>query len=141
MVAIVGMMGNLAAILILLRPEMKSTFHHSLITLAVVDILFVITLLIDIQRFDLNIENQMFILFFPYAWNPFKNILMTFETFLMVSITTERYLAIRFLFNLTATKSTIISQLITICTANMLWDFLLSLVVSHLCSLTKRQNA
>ena len=117
MVAIVGMMGNLAAILILLRPEMKSTFHHSLITLAAVDILFVITLLIEIQRFDLNIENQMFILFFPYAWNPFKNILMTFETFLMVSITTERYLAIRFLFNLTATKSTIISQLITICKA------------------------
>ena len=95
MVAIVGMMGNLAAILILLRPEMKSTFHHSLITLAVVDILFVITLLIDIQRFDLDIENQIFILFFPYAWNPFKNILMTFETFLMVSISTERYLAIR----------------------------------------------
>ena len=94
-VAIVGMIGNLAAILILLRPEMKSTFHHSLITLAVVDILFVVTLLVDIQRFDLNIENQTFILFVPYFWNPFKNILMTFETFLMVSITTERYLAIR----------------------------------------------
>ena len=94
-VAIIGMIGNLAAILILLRPEMKSTFHHSLITLAVVDILFVATLLVDIQRFDLNIENQTFILFVPYFWNPFKNILMTFETFLMVSITTERYLAIR----------------------------------------------
>ena len=141
-----GMMGNLAAILILLRPEMKSTFHHSLITLAVVDILFVITLLIDIQRFDLNIENQMFILFFPYAWNPFKNILMTFETFLMVSITTERYLAIRFLFNLTETKKNTISthhHLYSIFRSlkNMLLDFLLSLVVSHLCSLTKRQNA
>ena len=33
----------------LLRPEMKSTFHHTLITLAVVDILFVITLMIDTQ--------------------------------------------------------------------------------------------
>ena len=32
---------------------------------------------------------------FPYVWNPFKNILMTFETFLMMSITTERYLAIK----------------------------------------------
>ena len=28
---------------------MKSTFHHTLITLAVVDILFVITLMIDTQ--------------------------------------------------------------------------------------------
>ena len=37
----------------------------------------------------------MFIMLFPYMWNPFKNILMTFETFLMMSITTERYLAIK----------------------------------------------
>ena len=97
----------------LLRPEMKSTFHHTLITLAVVDILFVITLMIDtqviitliidhenyhksiLQRFDLNLNNQVFIMLFPYLWNPFKNILMTFETFLMMSITTERYLAIK----------------------------------------------
>ena len=94
-VGCVGVLGNLGAILILLRPEMKSTFHHTLITLAVVDILFVITLIIDLQRFDLDLSNQVFILFFPYFWNPLKNILMTFETFLMMSITTERYLAVR----------------------------------------------
>jgi hypothetical protein len=77
-----------------MRPEMKSTFHQTLITLAVVDILFVFTLIIDIQNFQENIYNQIFIMLFPYMWNPFKNILMTFETFLMVSITTERHLAI-----------------------------------------------
>ena len=81
--------------MIILRPEMKSTFHHSLITLACVDILFVITLVIDSQKLDLDLNNQMFILLFPYVWNPFKNILMTFETFLMMSISTERYMAIR----------------------------------------------
>ena len=37
------------AILILLRPEMKSTFHHTLIALAIVDILFLLTLIIDSQ--------------------------------------------------------------------------------------------
>ena len=47
------------------------------------------------QRFDLDLNNQLFIILFPYVWNPFKNILMTFETFLMMSITTERYLAIK----------------------------------------------
>ena len=76
------------------RPEMKSTFHHTLISLAVVDNLFILTIIIDIQRFDLNLDNQLFILFFPYFWNPFKNILMTFETYLMMSISTERYMAI-----------------------------------------------
>ena len=37
------------AILILLRPEMKSTFHHTLIALAIVDILFLLTLIVDSQ--------------------------------------------------------------------------------------------
>ena len=105
------------AILILLRPEMKSTFHHTLIALAIVDILFLVTLIIDSQvaarnsyfdllrkmnftklpsqNLDLDLKNQTFIFLFPYVWNPFKNILMTFETFLMMSITTERYLATR----------------------------------------------
>ena len=138
------------AILILLRPEMKSTFHHTLIALAIVDILFLLTLIIDSQvtliihsqvtsqnskprikfkipcteilnlnpccfrypsssgayadkistlqisqNLDLDLRNQTFIFLFPYVWNPFKNILMTFETFLMMSITTERYLATR----------------------------------------------
>ena len=40
---------NIGAILILLRPEMKSTFHHTLIALAIVDILFLVTLIIDSQ--------------------------------------------------------------------------------------------
>ena len=40
---------NICAILILLRPEMKSTFHHTLIALAIVDILFLLTLIIDSQ--------------------------------------------------------------------------------------------
>ena len=47
------------------------------------------------QNLDLDLKNQTFILLFPYVWNPSKNILMTFETFLMMSITTERYLATR----------------------------------------------
>ena len=132
---------------------MKSTFHHTLIALAIVDILFLLTLIIDSQvtliidsqvtsqnskprikfkipcaeihnlkypscfrypsssgayadkistltiqnsqNLDLDLRNQTFIFLFPYVWNPFKNILMTFETFLMMSITTERYLATR----------------------------------------------
>ena len=49
LVGVVGVLGNLGAILILMRPEMKSTFHHSLITLAIVDIIFVITLIVDTQ--------------------------------------------------------------------------------------------
>ena len=48
-VGMVGVLGNLGAILILMRPEMRSTFHHSLLTLAIVDVLFVVTLIVDTQ--------------------------------------------------------------------------------------------
>ena len=94
-VGLLGLLGNIGAIFILLRPEMKSTFHHTLIALAAVDILFIVILIVDSRNFDMDLNNQAFIILFPYVWNPLKNILMTFETFLMMSITTERYLAIR----------------------------------------------
>ena len=74
---------------------MKSNFHHTLITLAIVDIIFLAVIIVDTQRFDLDLENQLFIMLFPYVWNPLKNILMSFEAFLMMSISTERCLAIR----------------------------------------------
>ena len=73
---------------------MKSNFHHTLITLAIVDIIFVVVLIVDTKRLDLDLENQLFIMLVPYVWNPLKNILMNFEAFLMMSISTERCLAI-----------------------------------------------
>ena len=74
---------------------MKSNFHHTLITLAIVDIIFLAVIIVDTKRFDLDLDNQLFIMLFPYVWNPLKNILMNFEAFLMMSISTERCLAIR----------------------------------------------
>ena len=60
-VGAVGVVGNLGAILILLRPEMRSTFHQSLITLAIVDIIFVITLIVDTQvKVELNWDEYRF---------------------------------------------------------------------------------
>ena len=57
------------AILILLRPEMKSTFHHTLIALAIVDILFLVTLIIDSQVAARNSyfasENEFYKIAFP----------------------------------------------------------------------------
>ena len=55
--------------LMIFRPEMKSTFHHTLITLAVVDILFVFTLIIDTQvkyRFQGTFYYPMLVLYLCY---------------------------------------------------------------------------
>ena len=86
-----GLMGNLTAIFILRCPQLKSTFHQSLLTLAICDILFLFFILADII---IDMKNVIYIYTFPYFWNPLKNIVMSWETFLTMSIATERFLAV-----------------------------------------------
>ena len=87
-----GFIGNLFAITILLRPEMKSIFHQTLVTLAVIENLFLLTILTD---HAVEPDNQVYIILLPYFWNPVKNILLCWEMFLVMSISTERYMAVR----------------------------------------------
>ena len=90
-VGVMGLAGNVAAFVIIFRKDIRSTFHHSLITLSIIDIIFVSTIICDIFC---DTTSTLYIYRFPYLWNPMKNILMSWETFLMMSIATERYLAV-----------------------------------------------
>jgi hypothetical protein len=86
-----GIIGNLAAIFVLKCPELKSTFHQSLLTLAMCDIIFLVFILGDMV---VDVNSVYYIYMFPYFWNPGKNIIMSWETFLIMSIATERFLAV-----------------------------------------------
>ena len=86
-----GLIGNLAAIFVLKRPELKSTFHQSLLTLALCDIILLVFILGDMV---VDVNSVYYIYMFPYFWNPVKNIIMSWETFLIMSIATERFLAV-----------------------------------------------
>ena len=90
-VGVMGVAGNVAAIGIICRRDRRSTFHQSLITLAVIDILFISILICDTFC---DTSSAFYVYMFPYFWNPMKNILMSWETFLMMSIATERFLAV-----------------------------------------------
>ena len=87
----VGIVGNILAILVLRNPKMKSTFHQSLIALASCDIMFLSLMLMDYTQY---VNNSLYIIIFPYLLNPLKNILLSLETFLIMSISTERVLAV-----------------------------------------------
>ena len=52
---------GLGVIPILIKPDVESSFHNSLIILGVTDIKFIIILIVDSQRLELNLDNQMFI--------------------------------------------------------------------------------
>ena len=86
-----GLVGNLTAIFVLKCPELKTTFHQSLLTLAICDVIFLIFLISDIF---IVVKNVPYIYMFPYFLNPLKNIMMSWETFLIMSISTERFLAV-----------------------------------------------
>ena len=86
-----GLVGNILAIVVLRNPGMKSTFHQSLIALASCDIMFLSLIILDYSE---NISSKFYIIIFPYFLNPMKNILLCWGTFLTMSITTERFLAV-----------------------------------------------
>ena len=70
---------------------MKSTFHQSLVSLAAVEILFLVLIILD---HSLGLESPVYIALFPHLLNPLKNILMTCETYIIMSIALERLLAV-----------------------------------------------
>ena len=86
-----GVVSNLSAITILKSPKMKSTFHQSLIALSLCDLAILFFILVDIF---VDIDNQIYIYLYPYVWHPLKSITMCWETYLTMSIATERLFAV-----------------------------------------------
>ena len=95
LVGFLGILGNLWAGGVLITTNTKSTFTQSLKALVAVDLLLVISMVVESQKLENNIDNQIFIFLIPYCWNPFKNTALTFQTFLIMSISAERFLAVK----------------------------------------------
>ena len=87
----VGLVGNLAAIVVHSHPDMKNTFNQSLITLAVFEILFLVLVICDHATV---IWSEVYIVMLPYFIFPLKNILLSCETYLLMSIALERLIAV-----------------------------------------------
>ena len=82
---------NILALMVLRKLKEKSTFHQSLLALATCDICFLSLILMDYSK---QILIQFHIIVFPYFLNPMLNIFLCLGSFLIMSITTERFLAI-----------------------------------------------
>lgn len=87
-----GIVGNILAVIVLLSPFMRTTtFHQSLLFLVICDILFLMMTLADNY---INPSNKFYVIMFPYFWYPVKQILLSWETYLIMAISTERWLAV-----------------------------------------------
>ena len=86
---------------------MKSSFSFLLMTLAVLDTLFIVMCIWDYSCIKIwGIHLTAYVYLFPFIWYPGKNILLSWTTYLIMAIATERFLAVcRF-----ASKSALFSQ-------------------------------
>lgn len=93
-IGVLGVLGNLASIKLIMKSRARSTFHHSLISLAVIDTVFIILM---IMQFSTNLmsKNDMYCLLNPLLFYPMVTIMLTSETFLIMSIAFERFLAVK----------------------------------------------
>ena len=64
-ISTLGVLGNLASIFLLTRPELRSCFNQLLAVLASFDLLYLITMLLESLR-KLGIETDAHILLFPH---------------------------------------------------------------------------
>ena len=72
-----------------------ATFLQLLCVLAIVDILIIVMMIWDfclVEAWDLSVLHQPYLHF--YVLHPLRNISITLETYLLVSIAVERYLAV-----------------------------------------------
>ena len=77
------------------QQQLKSTFFSLLTVLAIVDALCLILLVTDHSFVEYwKLRPTFYIYILPLFWYPLKNILMSTEAFLIMSIAVERFLAV-----------------------------------------------
>ena len=105
MLAVVGVVANIMAVMVLATRGVRNNFNYLLISLAVFDLLFLLLSIAESVRktFEERVANgtelgglftQYHHHLFPYFLHPFHNILLTCTIFITISISIERYLVI-----------------------------------------------
>ena len=92
-----GTLGNIAAIFLLTRPQIRTTFFNQLLTvLATWDLVYIVTMMLDaIEKLSPDLETiPDYTVMFPVLLYPLNNITMTGSIFTTVGVTLERFLAV-----------------------------------------------
>ena len=77
------------------RQHIRSTFHTLLSVLALVDSLCLISFFIDQSLAAYwRIRPDIYLYILPLFWYPLKNIFLSWETFLVIALAIERFVAV-----------------------------------------------
>ena len=98
-VAILGILGNSVASIILSRKEMRNAFNLLLVTMACFDSTYLFGSILESFRKQFNLATKLHIILFPYLLYPFNQIAITASIFMTVAIALERFIAVHYPLN------------------------------------------
>ncbi|CAB4063238.1 unnamed protein product [Lepeophtheirus salmonis] len=94
--AILGIIGNFLAGLILSRKSMKNVFNLLLVTLAIFDSTYLFGSILESFRKSFNLATNTHIILFPHMLYPITQISIAGSIFMTVAIALERYIAVHY---------------------------------------------
>ena len=94
MISSFGIFANTASIIILSRKALKNFFNQLLVVLAVYDLVYCVTVLLE-SLSKLGVPSNTYNLLFPYLLYPLNSISMTGSIYMTIAIAMERYIAVQ----------------------------------------------
>lgn len=94
LIGVIGLVGNLMALIVLSRPKLRDVFHNLLFALACVDLLYIICGGVNYTFRAFEADSDIYTYLFPYFLHPFTQVAMTGTIFMTLAISIERYLGL-----------------------------------------------
>jgi hypothetical protein len=95
--SVFGFLINIVSAYVLLTsPILKNTFNRLLSILLIIDNMCLFFIMVEVLSNKFEFRSQLYDIFHPYFFHPFRNITLTSSIFMTVAIAHERYRAIRY---------------------------------------------
>ena len=91
---ILGIFGNLLALIVLSRPNLRDVFHQLLFAVASFDLMYIVVGGINYTFKAFAANSDVYTYLYPHIIHPFTHIAATGVIFMTVAITIERYLGL-----------------------------------------------
>ena len=93
LISCLGVAGNTISIFLLLGRKLKNSFNQLLAVLAIFDLIYICTMMLD-SIINLGLENDLLIMLKPYFLHPLNSISMMCSIYMTIGVAMERYTAV-----------------------------------------------
>ena len=93
MICTLGVVGNTISILLLLSKSVRNSFNKLIATLAIFDLIYLLTMLLESLR-KLGLQSNTHVMMSPYFLYPLNSISLMCSIYMTIGISLERFTAV-----------------------------------------------